>query len=398
MIRLLAWALTALGIGLGVTARVLDLMNGRQLPTSVVDLIVAMSFSIVGGLIASRRPRNPIGWIYLVAVVLIAFGGTNDLATQYAYYAVVTRPGSLPAVDWVLWVAQLGLALGFFGLLTLPLLLFPDGRLLSTRWRPVALAACIAVLGIALTGELAPGPLLSQPPLDVSTKTLNPTSVDAPDALGILALLAAALYVGVLIACVASVFLRFRAAAGPQRQQLKWFAYGAAWIPAVAGVAAVGSVVARPVMDVVGAEFWPLSAAGIPIATAIAILRYRLYDIDVLIRRTIVYAAMTLALGAVFLGSVLVVEAVLHRFTGGSELAVAASTLATYALFQPIRRQVQDAVDRRFYRSRYDAARTLDVFAIRLRDEVDLDAVHRDLIDAVERTVQPAHASVWLRR
>jgi hypothetical protein len=118
VIRWLAWSLTALGIGLGVTARVLDLMNGRRVPTSVVDLIVATSFSIVGGLIASRRPRNPIGWIYLVAVVLIAFGGTNDLATQYAYYAVVTRPGSLPAVDWVLWVGQLGLALGFFGLLT----------------------------------------------------------------------------------------------------------------------------------------------------------------------------------------------------------------------------------------------------------------------------------------
>lgn len=160
----------------------------------------------------------------------------------------------------------------------------------------------------------------------------------------------------------------------------------------------MGSVLARPVMDVVGAEFWPLSAAGIPIATAIAILRYRLYDIDVLIRRTIVYAAMTLALGAVFVGSVLVVEGLLRRFTSGSELAVAASTLATLALFQPIRRQVQDAVDRRFYRSRYDAARTLDAFAIRLRDEVDLDAVRRDLIDAVERTVQPAHASVWLRR
>ena len=133
MIRLLAWALTATGIGVGAAARVLDLMNGRRVPTSMVDLIVLVAFSIVGGLIASRRPRNPIGWIYLVAVVLIAVGGSNDLATQYAYYAVVTRPGSLPAADWVLWVGQLGSMLGFFGLLTLPLLLFPDGRLPSPR-------------------------------------------------------------------------------------------------------------------------------------------------------------------------------------------------------------------------------------------------------------------------
>ena len=200
------------------------------------------------------------------------------------------------------------------------------------------------------------------------------------------------------LACVASVFVRFRRATGRERQQLKWFAYGAAWTPAVGVIAAVLAVLVPGLLDRgLGAELWPLSVAGIPLATGVAVLRHRLYDIDVLINRTLVYGALSAVLVSTYFTSVLAFENLLRPVTAGSEVAVALSTLAVVGFFAPLRQRIQKAVDRRFYRGRYDAARTLDEFSARLRDQVALDAVRADLLDVVSETVQPAFASIWLR-
>jgi hypothetical protein len=392
----LAWTIAVLGIALNVAFHVLDLMNGHRAAPPIVGTFVDVAFLIVGALIASRRPRNPIGWIYLGALTLISFGGSGNVAGQYAYYALVTRPGSLPAPEWVLWAGAVLLVPAFSTLIFFSLLLFPDGRLRSPRWRPVAVAAVVAVAALTIWTALDPGRL--------STAVV---SVDNPVAvrIGVAAMLVGLagipltlLTIVVLVASVAAIFSRFRAATGIERQQLKWFAYGVAMIPGVAVFAVGLSFVAPDGLPGLNRDnLWPLSVAGIPIATAVAILRYRLYDIDVLINRTLVYGATSAAIAAAFFGGIVVLQALLRPFTAGSEIAVAGSTLASVALFQPLRRRIQRAVDRRFYRSRYDAERTLDDFSVRLRDEVDLDALRSHLLDAVRTTMAPAQASLWLR-
>jgi hypothetical protein len=187
-----------------------------------------------------------------------------------------------------------------------------------------------------------------------------------------------------------SLVLRFRRSTGIAREQIKWLAYSAVPLVAAGFVSAI-------VPDKPGQVLFAFLLLSVPVAVGIAVLRYRLYDIDLLINRTLVYVTLSATLIAVYVAGVILFQAALRLFTSGSELSVAASTLATLALFQPLRHRIQDAVNRRFFRSRYDATRTLDAFSLRLRDEVDLDAVRAGLIDAVQRTVQPAHASVWLR-
>lgn len=394
MIQWLARSLAGLGFAMGVALYGFDLANGHAIAPSTVGTLVLLAFLLVGVLVAARRPRNPLGWLYLVAAILITFSGNRNLAAQYAYYALATRPGSLPAAEWVLWSAQFVVILAFGGFITFGLLLFPDGRLPSPRWRPVAVATALALVAVTVARALTPGLIHVSP--QSSLAVINPVGVaglwDNPALVGL------AFTVVPLGACgVASVFVRFRRANGLERQQLKWFAYGAAWIPAVGLLGVLLDRVAHEVFGSVVAELWPLSVAGIPIATGIAILRHRLYDIDVLINRTIVYGALSAALGATYFLAVLALETMLRPLTAGSEVAVALSTLVVVALFQPLRRRIQNAVDQRFYRSRYDAARTLDLFGERLRDEVDLEAVRASLLGAVERTVHPAQASVWLR-
>lgn len=390
--RIAAWTLAGFGISLNLLYHALDVLNGHRYAPPIVGTVVGIAFLIVGGLIASQRPRNPIGWIYLIGLTLVSFGGTGNVSQQYGYYALVTRPGSLPAPDWMVWAGSASLLPGFFAVLFFSLLLFPDGRLPSPRWRPVATAAVAAVVLLGIGGTF-----LGRKTQVSGVLVENPIHlVEASPLLDVLGPLIFALVVGVLLACLASPFVRFRAASGVGRQQLKWFAYGAAWIPA----ALLGMLFSLevPFLDQgVASNLWPLSVAGIPIATAIAILRFRLYDIDVVIERTLVYAALSAALALTYWVLVLLLQSALRPITGGSEVAVAASTLATLALVQPLRSRIQRAVDRRFYRARFDGGRTLDAFSVRLRDEVALDAVRKDLLDAVGQTVQPATASLWLR-
>ncbi len=332
-----------------------------------------LAFAIVGAFIVTRHPRHPIGWIYTASGLLIGLAGFSWAYSQLAQQLVLPFAPVADAVFGVTFFA------GFLLPITLGLLLFPDGHLVSRGWRAAVLLTVIGYVGIVGVNALAERP---------EYETLHSVA-----GFGALTLPA------VILASVASLILRWRRAVGVERQQLKWVGAAALLLGldfiAVILLAGFGAIPGSGGLTFV---LLALGIALLPVAIGIAILRYRLYDIDVLINRTLVYGATSAAIAGAFFGGIVVLQALFRPFTSGSEIAVAASTLLCFALFQPLRRRVQGAVDRRFYRSKYDAERTLDAFSVRLRDEVDLDAVRADLLDTVERTIQPAHASVWLRR
>ena len=377
-----AWGLAALAMLLMVAAEVLALASGSG--TSAFIWAIAITFAGVGTLIASRHPDNAIGWIFLWAAVT---AGIAALAGAYANHWVDSRDG--PALlgktaalygdlSWIPWILVPS---------TFLLLLFPDGRLLSRRWRPVAWCAAAAIGGLFVAGVLHAGHMEDRPQLT------NPYGVESPliDALQGLSFFLMA--VGI-VGSVASLILRFRRARGEQRQQIKWLAFaGALAGTCVIVFTALYEVVGEGVANVA----IMLGVLGLPLAAGIAILRYRLYDIDVVINRTLVYGVLTATLAAAYLGCVLLLQLLLNGITGDSGIAVAGSTLAVAAMFRPARARIQEVVDRRFYRRKYDAARTLDRFGAQLRDEVDLGALRAELRSVVVDTMQPAHVSVWLR-
>jgi hypothetical protein len=382
----LAWSLWALSVASAVFGLFLLYLNGSFAPffdeSLGVDAAIAVAFPTVGAIIASRRPGNRIGWIFC-AVGLS--GGASILCTQYGVYALVTNRGSLPAgvvATWIgtwLWLPSVILAITFV------LLLFPHGRLLSPRWRPVAwLAAAATVAGAALVA-LTPWDLL-----DPGVPAQNPFGIEGLRDVGVA--IAIPIFVVVILAMllsIVSLVLRFRRSRGEERQQLKWFVY--------AGVLSVGTLL-LPTFDA-ASLLQLVSMPLLPTAAGVAILRYRLYDIDRIINRTLVYGVLTVTLVLLYLGSVIGLQYVLRALTGQeSQLAVVASTLAIAALFNPVRRHIQAFVDRRFYRSKYDAAKTLAAFGTRLREETDLDRLGGELVSVVRETLQPQHASLWLRR
>ena len=295
---LLAWSIAAVGLGCVVVYTGLDVLNGHRDAPPIVGSIVGLTYLVVGALVASRRPRNPIGWIYLVCSALISFGGSGNVAEQYAIYATVTDPGALPGPDWVLWAGDVVLVGAFSTVIVFSLLLFPDGRLPSPRWRPVGVLAGLAIAVQTVGTGLGAGahplmPVALQSPVRVTGVLAQVIALaDAPTLL---------LVIGSLVAATAAIVGRFRRATGVERQQLKWFAYGAAGIPGVALFGIVQFAVLPPdLASVVGSQLWPLSAAGIPLATAVALLRYRLYDIDLLLNRTLVYGALSAVLAATY--------------------------------------------------------------------------------------------------
>jgi hypothetical protein len=386
----LAWSLWTLAVMPIVLALVLlaDESFGRGDTTGPVGL----AFATVGALIASRRPANRIGWLFLVAGVAWAAAAPS---AGYGRYGLFTHPGSLPAGELAVWLSgRLGdLAAGMTVLL---LLIFPDGRLPSPRWRPAAWLMIGAFALVGLCQGFKPGPLSGGPVIKIE----NPLGIGG--AAG--AALEAVYGVGLVLAALAgfgsasALVVRLRRARGVERQQLKWIAYAAS-LAGTSMAAAIGLFVlgawaplTRAAWSAVG-----LAVALVPIAAGVAILRYRLYEIDRLINRTLVYGVLTAGLGAVYWVSVVVLGWLLRPLTQGQELAVIGSTLAVAALFHPARRWVQELVDRRFYRSRYDAARTLELFGARLRQETDLDALRVELLGVVDRTVRPAHSSLWLQ-
>jgi hypothetical protein len=342
--------------------------------------LIAAPFAIVGVLVASRRPRNPIGWLFLAFAVVAAFAVSAD---RYASYALVEHPGSLPGGAWVAWTAS-GIWHPAFGFFVFSFLLFPDGRLPSARWRPVAWIAAAnylvgGVLGLLwgpLFGEFFP---YAEPPFRL------------PDYFVVEVAFTVFIFVNfaLLALSAVSLVLRLRRATGVKRQQLKWFVYAVALFALVFPPSVIVLGDGRLIVFLL-----PL----VPASAGIAILRYRLFDIDILINRTLVYGTLTVLLATTYVGSVVGLQAVLRVLSGQeSTLAVVASTLAIAALFNPLRRRLQRFVDRRFYRTKYDARKTLEAFGSRLREETDLNALSNDLVSVARATVQPAHVSLWLR-
>jgi hypothetical protein len=369
--RLVAWGLAAAGLVLLACGIGLDpsLQQGWLLP-------IAPSFALVGAFIASRRPENPIGWLFLGFGVIAA---VDFAAYSYAYRTLVSHPGSLPAGDVAASVAHHVWHPGF-GLFVFSFLVFPRGRLLSPRWRWAAGATVVTYAGLAVSGIFDAGFLDAEPDLPAKPLFHGPVEEIASTVFGILLFANLAL----LVVAGASLILRLRRSGGEERQQIKWFAY------TVAFVMFAFPVTLSVLDDAYGVFLFPL----VPASAAVAILRYRLYDIDVVVNRTLVYGALTATLGGAYLASVLLLQLVLSP---SSDLAIAGSTLAVAALFRPARSRIQTFVDRRFYRRRYDAVRTIERFGAYLRDEVDLDALRAELRGVVAETVQPAHVSLWLR-
>ena len=352
-------------------------------------LVAALAFASTGALVASRLPSNAIGWIFCVIGFLLAVG---SLPHQYADYALFVSPGSLPGGETAAVIQNLGGVPPAFGLLGLSLLLFPDGRLPSRHWLPVAAVGPVGAAALSVGLAFRPGPL--DEPFEVVDNPFGVGSFGLMDALSGLGWMLSAL--SVALAAAATV-VRLRRSSGQVRQQLKWIGFAGA----VAGVVFVANALSFFVgLEVVGTlrlVVVGLAFAGFPVAAGVAILRHGLYDIDVVIRRTLVYAGLTAILLAGYLGAVLLLQLALSPLTEDNDLAIAGSTLAVAALFRPARRRTQALVDRRFYRRRYDAARTLEGFGARLRDEVDLDALGGELRAVVGHTMQPAHVSLWLR-
>jgi hypothetical protein len=386
----LAWALWLLVVLVNALVAVLllrgDTLSGEQWLGHVVTVAPFLVFATVGAAILARRPGNRIGWLCWAVgfTISVSFLGSKQV---WAVLAANQDRSSiwvlLPQLGTMAWLGTL------LGLLPFLILLFPTGRLLSPRWRPVAWATGL-VVGLYLTARLlTPGPVDRDLPD-------NPLGVESGQGFLELAQTLAGIAAPVLaLAVLASLVLRFRRARGEERQQLKWLTYGVAFFALV--IPTLGPVFERVPSPVVGPVFFALAVSMIPIAIGVAVLKYRLYEIDRVINRTLVYVLLTVLLGAVYTAGVFGLGRLLNPVTGESALAVAASTLAVAALFQPARRRVQAVVDRRFNRRRYDAARTVEAFSARLRDQVDLDTLSAELLTVVDQTMQPTRASLWLR-
>jgi hypothetical protein len=344
--------------------------------------LIGAPFAVVGALVASRRPRNPIGWLFLAFAVVAA---TVAFADRYASYALVEHPGSLPGGEWLAWVST-AIWHPAFGFFVFAFLLFPDGRLPSARWRPVARTAAATYLMGGVLG-LVWGPLFEE----FFPYAEPPFRLPGYDIGGVAFTVFILVNFGLLALSAVSLVLRLRRATGVERQQLKWFVYAVALF----------ALVFPPSVFVLGdgrliVFLLPL----VPAAAGIAILKHRLYDIDVVINRTLVYGALTAILALIYFGGVATTQAIFRTFTGQEQqpqLAIVVSTLVIAALFNPLRRRIQGFIDRRFYRRKYDARKTLEAFSAKLRDETDLYALNSELVSAVRETMQPAHVSLWLR-
>jgi hypothetical protein len=405
----LAWSLAGLSVAIFLVIIVLYVFAHLSHEASSTGGVLSdllfygpfLAFPIVGALIASRRPHNPIGWICLAVGLLWMLGGLSEQYTSYG----IAKPGSVPylativaLIQWM-WIIPVGL-LG-----TYLLLLFPDGMLPSSRWRPLAWLSGAVMVLLGVDSVLAPGPLTDlegvRNPFGLEGA---PWLVDA----GIVLLL---LFVTCILASAISLVSSYRRSGGEVREQIKWIALAGAFVGLLAFLTTtLGLLIVPEVMSGGGGSLpsWlqvliyvmNLSFAGVPVAIGLAILRYRLYAIDLIINRTLVYVTLTATLALVYLGGVTATQTVFRVLTGQEQqpqLAVVISTLVIAALFNPLRRRIQGFIDRRFYRRKYDARKTLERFSAKLRDETDLDALSGDLVGVVRVTMQPAHVSLWIR-
>jgi len=392
----LAWSVVALSVALLVGGIVLALStrsgaaveltygSEAELHSAVLNLATVLTFSVVGAIIASRHPRNAIGWIFCGMGLVV---GLNVLAHGYVESWLASGSGIRSLAETAAWFSSWAWILLVYVPTSFMLLLFPDGRLPSPRWRPVAWCTVLGIIGFVVGVATEAGPLGDFPQI------ANPYGFDSP-VLGVVAIAAGIVTGGSMVASAVSVIVRMRRAGSVEHQQIKWLAYG--------GAVAVGTIFVGGGIAIWKGDFGigviAIALLGLPIFTGIAIVKHRLYDIDVVINRTLVYASLTVLLAASYFAGVVGLQYILRTVTAqGSTLAVVASTLLIAALFSPLRRRVQALVDRRFYRSKYDAAKTLEAFNARLRDETELDTLSDDVVGVVRETMQPAHVGLWLR-
>jgi hypothetical protein len=406
----LAWSLAALSVAMFVAASLLSVLARSPGDVTLVaaisetiSFVLFLAFPIVGALVASRRPRNPIGWILLADGLLWIVLAVTD---SYLVYGVA-RPGSVPFPVTVgalgntwLWVPTVGL-LGIY-----LILLFPDGQLPSRGWRPLALFSGAVIVLLSVAEGLAPGPLENQ------GGVRNPFGIEAlPWLVGVAQIITPLLPLCILASAV-SMVLRFRRSRGEVRQQIKWVAF----VTSLVGLLYLCAMIVSQLLFVLrgGGSLPPtpwwldllfsvavLGFAAVPVAIGFAVLRYRLYDIDIIINRTLVYGSLTAMLVAIYLSGVATTQLLYRTLTGQEQqpqFAVVVSTLAIAALFNPLRHRIQSFIDRRFYRRKYNARKTLEEFSAKLRDETDLETLNRDLAGVIDETLQPAHISLWLRR
>ena len=384
-----AWGGVALALVLVVAAAILDVAYDGALFTVGVFVLLGLPFAVVGALIASRLPDLPIGWLMLGTGLSLAVTNVTDGIVYFA----LSQKGTPAIGGWAASISSICIS-AFFLLLVSTLFLLPNGRLPSRRWRVVkVLVGALAVCDVLLV--INPGLFSDWDKEGVR----NPLGIEAlGGVLGVVEVIQVPLTLALLLGSIASVAVRFRGARGVERAQLRWIAVavlatGAVWLWMVA------LNVAKPDSQLANGS-WGLAFASvglIPIGIGLAVLRYRLYEIDRIVSKTLLYASLTLVLGATYVGLVLLGQAVSSAVTGSSSLSVAVSTLVVAALFLPVRSRLQRVVDRRFNRRRYDTQRTLEGFGLRLREQVDLGTLERDLHGVMTETMQPAHASVWLR-
>lgn len=403
--RLLAWSLFGTAVLLIIVALAFRLWNFQELSEeisgpewwaeiiwwNVLIPLAAPAFAKAGQSVAPRHPGNPVGWLFLLLGNLIAF---QDIVWQYTMRTYILSPGSLPFESVAGILANVTAPVVVILAFALILLLFPTGAVSAPRWRYLYWAL-LAALGLNLLGGLltsdigmtgetpAPNPLALSVVSGIAGTVYNLTQLASP----LLLLLA-----------IASVFTRWRASEGVQRQQLKWLAF-------VAAVSGVSLIIALPVALLTGYSYLtivPISVAiggitvGIPAAMGVSILRYRLFDIDLVINRALVYVSLTLLLASGYAVSVLVLQRLFGRFLGGEDIAIVVATLLAVAAVRPGRNRIQQAVDRHFFRQKYDASRTLARLGRSIQDEVELDRLQRAMANVIDETMRPRTISIWL--
>jgi hypothetical protein len=391
----LAWSLWGLSLTLTVLALLLLALNLAHPHTYTFDswldsTLNAVFFSTVGAIVASRRRENLVGWLLCLYALAQSI---SHFSAQYAIYTLLAQPDSLPAGEAMAWVSSWLLPI-IIGFSVFFILLFPTGGLPSRRWRWVTWLTVAFVLVGVILGAFSSGPVEGLGPIRNRLGIEGFSNVYK-------SILFTMVATFLLVAAASSVFIRLRRAKGVERQQIKWFAYAAA-------ATVIGLFLAYVIPTVIDTPLWFERASyavliavipAIPMSIGIAILNYRLYDIDVVINRTLVYGALTATLVTLYFGGVATTETIFRTLTGQEkqpQLAIVVSTLVIAALFNPLRRRIQSFIDRRFYRSKYDAKKTLEAFSARLRDETDIEALNAELVGVVRETMQPAHVSVWL--
>jgi hypothetical protein len=388
----LAWSVWVLASPFIAVGGVLGFLSDSGM-IAIFALLAPFTFTTVGAVVASRRPGNSIGWIFCVGgfVLSVAVAAEN-----YVQFALRASPVTLPGAEYAAWIASWVLVPTLLLIATMLLLLFPNGSLASREWGFVAWVAVIASVMGALGQALGRENAGTENGSIANPFAVGGTVDEVVDTLGGFGLMLLALC---LLASVVVPFVRLNQAREQERQQIKWFAYGSAVMVGGLLVILLGAG-SSAFMWNLGWLVGVLGFVFLPVATAIAILKYRLYDIDRIINRTLVYGLLTVILVAVYFGVVTSIQTLLRSITSEQELpqfVVVASTLVIAALFNPLRRRIQYSIDRRFYRRKYDARKTLEGFAVKLRDETDIEALNEDLVGVVRETMQPAHVSLWMR-